>query len=210
MLRPLQPYAMPDANYLKSLPLSLLEAAKADSLPDPVPVWSRSMPFEIPTDYVEGLSAGLAAAAAQTLPDPPATMPFRLPDGYLTGLPEQLLAAAKAAAPPPRRIPLLRRVAPWLAAAAVMSGVWFGVTRESAPVVPAEQQVQLALTGVSNDSIGAWVEQHVDEFDAETLEDALAGGGESDLRQAVSELRNDEIENYLNDAGPETTAPDGI
>ena len=50
----------------------------------------------------------------------------------------------------------------------------------------------------------------VDEFDPETLESALAGGAEPDLKQAVSELRNDEIEDYLNDSESDAMASDGI
>jgi hypothetical protein len=213
-LPPLMPYPLPDPAYFRLLPVTLTDAARADQAEDPILVWSREMPFITPEGYFDGLAAQLASSISSA--DLPSALesPFALPEGYFANLPGQLVAAAKAAdvlaAPKtPKRIPLLRRSLPWLAAAAVMSGVWFGVTRDSAPM-PAATDTRTALTQLPDDTIGVWLEQHVDEFDPETLENMLAAGSGSDVKKSVSELRDEEIEDYLNDAESEAMASDGI
>lgn len=207
------PFALPQPEYFAGLPAALTAVAIRDLADDPTLELPIGMPFLVPDNYFETLPESLLTGS-KTFGDETKAGPFAVPENYISTLPTQLLEAAKASdeinpGSTARPFPLFRRSMPWIAAAAVLSAVWFGVGRDTA-TPSAELRAETALAKLDSDSIGAYLERHVDEFDAETLETSLAGTQVTDFRKVVSGLRNDEIENYLNDAGTGSGAFDDM
>lgn len=210
----LHAFAAPDPAYLDDLPRTLTFVAQLASVADPEPKWTKDLPFEVPNGYFAGLPEDLSRAAAGALPGV-RVQPFETPEGYFGTLPARLMAGVKAEeTPAPGRKTIafgtaLRRRRTWIAAAAVVAGLWFGIDRMR-PAADPETRVQAALAGLDRDSLGNYVERHADEFEPETIEAAYAGAQISNLKQSVSELRSDEIEAYLEDAEPEPETTEGI
>jgi hypothetical protein len=210
----LHPFRLPAAGYLSTLPTALTDGAVIGIAAEPQPDWSKASPFETPAGYFENLAASLTHGV--NLANGRSAPSFEIPAGYFDRLPQDLLAGLKTAeaqtlATEKKTIafrPVWRKALPWIAAAAILSGVWIGV-RPGNRGSSADKRAMNALAVLDRDSIDNYVELHADDFDPETLESALAGGQITDFRKAVSDLRNDEIEDYLNDAGSEAQPSKG-
>lgn len=200
----LQPFLLPDGGVLAELPAILAASAIDSGNVRPLAESGKAVPFEVPAGYFETLPATLMAPI-----DAAVQHPFSVPEGYDA---QQLRHSVKSTEVPAKRSlpfrPMLRKAVPWLAAAAVMAGIWIGVRPGTKPVSP-ESQAAVALAALDKDSIGVYVELHAEDFDPENLEAALAFGSQRDLQDAVTELPESEILDYLNDVLPEAPSSEG-
>ena len=132
--------------------------------------------------------------------------PYFTPAGYMETLPEVLTLAAKntgAASSPKGRIislyPQWRRISRTAAAAVLILGLGiasYSYFHSKVPEVIAKKQ----LSKLDPMIIDTYVSQHVDEFDAETLE-ATVASSQADAHAAISTLDESEIQEYLQETG---------
>jgi hypothetical protein len=81
------------------------------------------------------------------------------------------------------------------AAAVLLLGVGLGVYKNY--LYQPKFNVQEQLAALSQDEIHEYVQQHIDEYDVETI----SNGSESfEIKPVANQLSDDEIEKYLNEA----------
>lgn len=173
-------------------------------LESPLAGLTRDMPYTVPEGYLAGLPEALSRSAAARH-----TSPFVVPEGYFGALPGRLLQAATAAEQPKARSiafgPGWRRSAlQWAAAAMLVLAAGAGAYRfvQPAPIAP-ETAINRQLAGLESDSIEVYLDQQVDELDAESLEAALASA-QTEMPLTIEDLDEREIQQYLGeDAGIE-------
>lgn len=134
--------------------------------------------------------------------------PLNVPKGYFLELPEQLLAAAKASdtKASARVIPLISRVSRslrWAAAAILVMGIGFGTYQVYFGNTGNHTEKQLAK--ISSNTLGDYLQQNIDDYDMETLENTVASnaGGIKQINSDLNpkNLNTDEITQYLNETG---------
>ncbi len=212
------PYALPQG-YFAGLPDytgESIRAAFAGAVA--APDWGRVTPYHVPAGYFEALPQTIL----QKVSEPaigfalPKHNPQSVPDGYFDMLPGQLLAAVKAsetAAPEPetaqpqpaRTIPLgnpVWRSLRWAAAAIVILGVGIG-SYNFLSQTPHTVNPRQALSSVSESTINEYVQQNIDEFDMEMIENTVAANTNTAQLDA-NLLTDDEIRLYLEETGWET------
>ncbi len=200
------PYAAPEG-YLPSVALLLAASAQYPEAGDPVlSITSRMLPFTAPDGYFDTLAQNLSVLARVADTGAGEQAPFYTPEGYFEELPERFVKMAKAetAENRPKRRAMqfhmgwkqLRRLA---AAAVLVLGVGFGAYRYYHPAMP-EAAAARQLAKLDQEDISSYVEQHVDEFDAESLEWATASAN-PDIPAGISTLDAPEIQDYLQETG---------
>jgi hypothetical protein len=174
------PYAVPEG-YFEELAAYIPETVKASEIQEIPALWTKAMPYRIPEGYFETFPATINTiiAGEQKLPLYK-EQKFEVPEGYFEQLPAQILKAAKASdnpvvAEPTRTIPLGKPVwknIRWAAAAVLLLSIGFGSYKTfwSADSYNAEK----ALAGISKSTINEYVQQHIDEFDMESIENTVA------------------------------------
>lgn len=175
------PYAVPKG-YFEEMAAYTTESVKASEIPEMPVLWTKTMPYHVPTGYFETLPATINAIIVvqeQKLLSYN-EQSFAVPEGYFEQLPAQILKAAKAsdnpkAAEPTRTIPLGKPVwksIRWAAAAVLLLSIGFGSYKMfwSTDTYNAEK----ALSGISQSTINEYVQQHIDEFDMESIENTVA------------------------------------
>lgn len=212
------PYAVPQG-YFAGLPGYTDESIKAAFAgAGTAPDWGRVTPYLVPAGYFETLPQTIL----QKVSEPavgfalPKHNPQSVPEGYFDMLPAQLLAAVKAndtATPEPelfqpqpaRSIPLGNRVwrsLRWAAAAVVILGVSMG-SYNFLSQTPRTVNPKQALSSVSESTINEYVQQNIDEFDMELIENTVAANTNTAQLDA-NLLTEDEIRLYLEETGWET------
>jgi hypothetical protein len=175
----------------------------------------RTMPYEIPQGYFESFegSVGLMKAGRQmpyVVPqgyfeelttvmlfevNKPEQKTFGVPVGYFEALPAELLVRAKESDTKPKTISIgviIGKNVRWAAAAVLLLGVGIGVYKNY--LYQPQFNVQQELAALSQDEIHDYVQQHIDEYDVETI----SSDAESfDIKPATNQLSDDEIEKYL-------------
>jgi hypothetical protein len=190
------PYALP-AGYFAMLAQALVQSVKCSEGKDTELGLSKAMPFSVPEGYLAALPERLSMFASTS-----SDVPFQVPERYFATLPDTLLHAAREADKvlqkktavafrPQRR----KQVWQWAAAAVVALGLGLGAYRHLSPVTP-DAIASKRLEQLGNDAITTYIELHVDEFDTETLEASVAAAN-TDLNIAISELNEQEINQYL-------------
>jgi hypothetical protein len=160
---------------------------------------SKAMPFELPDRYFETFPArmtALASASEELLK----VNPFTTPAGYFDQLPMHMLQAAKESEKKkPKVIPLTRfaRSIRWAAAALLVIALGFGSFRWFTEQESVD--VNTALAAIPKEDISKYVEQNIDDFDIERLENTIAS---TNALQAVSD---EDIIRYLDETGWNTT-----
>lgn len=194
------PFMVPEG-YFAALPGILVDSNIAVQNDDiALPRLATSLPFVVPEGYFTGLAHELTQRAIEKgEAEKPAT-PFEVPDGYINDLPAKMLAAVKlqATTQGPRQIslyPPLRRLVRLAAAAVLVLGIGFGSYRYLHPVNP-ENLVTAQLSKLDDGAIDAYVEQHVDEFDAENLEATILSA-QADVPPSLPNVGVNEIQEYL-------------
>ena len=196
------PYALPDGYFTILAQALTQDVVLSES--DPILQFSKAMPFAVPEGYFAALPQNMTDAALKSNVDAGVTMPYDVPNTYFASLPDTLLTAAKAADKPVQKGKTIafrpqwqKRVAQLAAAAVLVMGIWLGSYKYMHPIgsdAAATQQ----LAKVDGDDINAYIEQHVDEFDTETLEASVVAAN-VDLQASVSTLDEEEIRDYLLD-----------
>lgn len=198
------PYALPEGYFAGFADQFMAFASFTDLsvLPE------TNTPFSVPEGYFDANPAAiLKRLENEGLESLPAFTPFEVPEGYFTDLPAQIIAAAKSATETPvqkrpaRAIKLWGAVR-WAAAAMLITGIGFGSYNilES----PAHQRAEHKLSKVPSDNLDAYVQQNIDEFDGDMIENNVVnakGVKVDNYNIQLSKVGNDEIIQYLNETG---------
>lgn len=193
------PYAVP-VGYWESLPGQLRQSVADAEMEDPVVNWPKTMPYAVPQGYFNMFPDKMSFIASNQIKGE-AKDTFEVPGGYFEQLPQQLLAAAKAADVPVKTqakvIPLGNKI--WgrarLAAAAILIlGIGLGSYTLFAPKV---QQPEAQLAALSKGAIDDYINQNIDDFDTDMLENTLA----VNEVEPINNLKDEEIIQYLNETG---------
>lgn len=202
------PYYVPQG-YFAGLDKDIIAGVKAAGAAEPLPLWGKQMPYSVPQGYFNTLPDQLLAVIHDT--DPALHLPgehsMQVPEGYFEQLPAQILAAAKAADAghtpiKPRFIALHTykwRSIKRLAAAVLVLGIGFMTYRTLDQPRPLSTEQQLAA--LPQDSISHYVIQHIDEFDAESIETAIAANTNNNNKLDASSLSDEEIKQFLDENG---------
>lgn len=169
-----------------------------------VPGLTTALPFTVPDGYFGNLAERLTLAVIRPDLGHKSILPYEVPQDYFSNLPDMLLATAKKDALPRRtRLIALRpewnRFARLAAAAVLVLGLSFGSYRYLHTVNPDKVAVQ-QLSKVDDEAIGVYVEQHVDDFDAESLEATVTAAHADAAMPTLSTLDATEIQDYLRES----------
>lgn len=198
------PYTVP-AGYFEELTSYTQESIRATKEKEPVTSWGKEMPFHVHEGYFSSLPVIIKATIiaeeqkSQLSKDPG----FSTPEGYFEHLPKQILAAVKASEEKQltKRIPLgvnIWKNIRFAAAAVLLLSIGFG----SYKVLQNDKSydAEKALAQVSDNTINQYVQQHIDEFDSESIENVVASNTNiSGL--ATGTLSDEDIILYLDEAG---------
>lgn len=204
------PYALPKG-YFEDL-TGYTQSIPAVDQDFTTPGWSRKMPYAVPQGYFAGLPQRLLEQVSEPeLGFLPKHNPLSVPAGYFDALPQNLLNTIRAAEaaeeqkPQTKVIPLgnkLWRSVRWAAAAVVILGIGIGsyTFLRDAPRTVTPQQ---ALSSLSENTINEYVQQNIDEFDMEMIENTVAANTTTEQLDA-SLLTDEEIRLYLEETEWET------
>jgi hypothetical protein len=199
------PFAVPE-RYFENLAQMLSVGVRVSQVDDdPIPVFPEALPFEVPIEYFKHLPQKLARAAKECRLNEGIHTAFEIPTGYIDGLPVQLTRIAQQAdtmAKKVNNIALTRqliRIGKMAAAAILVLGIGLGsykILHERQPEAIAARQ----LSGIDKEAITTYLEQHVDELDAETLE-TITVSSHTDPQRDILYLKSSEIQEYLQETG---------
>lgn len=203
------PYTVP-AGYFDQLANDMADGVTAAYGAEPVLTWTRQMPYPVPAGYFEQLPMTVAARTYMEEKELllPKQAPHTVPQGYFEQLPAQILKAAKGAEESNTQtttIPLgntTRKAIRWAAAAIVILGIGIGSYKM---LQPAEAGInpQTALAAIPESTINEYVQQHIDEFDMEMIENTVAGSNSNISNTHI--LSDEDIIEYLDETGWEQT-----
>lgn len=167
-------------------------------------------PYAIPAGYFEELAEDLHRCSVQDFPHGYQFL-FEVPADYFSQLPGQLTSVALSAnAPSKSKIiffqPNSIRMGRIAAAAVLVLGLGLGSYQyfhHRKPEAIAARQ----LSRLDKDAIHAYVEQHVDEFDMESLENIVVSA-RAEPHTSISDLQPSEIQEYLQETGEIVPASD--
>jgi hypothetical protein len=206
------PYVVPKG-YFASLAGALIAGVHFSESADPqLSHLSRATQFEIPQDYFSNLVGDLKTVAmTQSSLQSGMQSPYAAPAGYVESLPATLLTAAKQQAEATSKniptIPLRptwkSRVTRIAAVALLVLGIGFGSYQYLQPTAPDTVAIK-QLSNLDQEAIDSYIDQHVDEFDTETLEAAVVSATPA-IPATISTLNESEIEAYLSEAGESAT-----
>jgi len=199
------PYALPEG-YFDQLAQALAQGIIWIESEDPTLELPRTMPFEIPEAYLSELPRSMTEAAIISDERNSRVIPFDVPDNYFNTLPGTLLIAAQTADKPATTGKTIafksmwqRKALQWAVAAMLVLGAGLGAYRYTHPSSP-DAAVMEQLARVDGNLLNAYVEQHIDEFDADMLE-ASAAGVHAGSHMPISGLDEQEIYQYLSEEG---------
>lgn len=150
-------------------------------------------PYHLPNGYFEGLMTDLktkiSAEKIATLASK--QLPYSVPDNYFN---KEIKITNPSVAIHQRSIKLSSQK--WLAAAAILFiAIGFSMFRYTVQPMNVQQQLaQLHQEGIIND----YIQEHIDEFDTDLIEDAYAS---QDHTLSTEKLSDSEIQEYLNETG---------
>lgn len=203
------PYKVPE-EYFIDLHRTINELLQAEGKGIWVNDISSQLSMGIPEGYFDEFPAQMLALAKAEHPNIGVGLanPLNAPEGYFEALPEQILAAAKAGdtKASPKIIPLISRAGRslrWAAAAILIMGIGFGTYQVYLNKTGNHTEKQLAK--ISSNTLGDYLQQNIDDYDMETLENTVASNA-GGIKQATSDLdpknlNTDEITQYLNETG---------
>ena len=205
------PFVVPEG-YFSSFSVTHITQDK-----DPVLHLPKTMPFEVPQGYFDQLTQTIVARAEQPVFGKMQDHPFEAPAGYFDNFAGNMLAAAKAAdagamqqeAPAVQKETKVIDLRPqwknlrWAAAAIAVIGIgissYLAYNNTSGSAGKGSAAHQLALLDKS--IIDSYVQQNIDDFDAEMLTEHNIAFNES-AEKSIHTLNKKDIIQYLdNDAG---------
>lgn len=200
------PYRLPEC-YFDWLPaqVSALIHTPDITMPD---FGTKKIPFEVPEGYFEQLQTNVLQqvqhdALTGALPK---INVFTAPEGYFDTLPAQVLAQVQAAdTPAVKRTRIISwQNLRWAAAAVLVLGLGFGSVKMLWP----DTHKDATLAKVPATAIQAYVQQNIDEFDSELIENNIASNItlHSQSGGMLNAVDKDDIIQYLNENGWEEPA----
>lgn len=196
------PFSVPEG-YFAAVPSSVLATVRLAAADEPQLLLPKAMPHTVPAGYFDSLAEAVLAKAKAGGVSYGKSSPFAVPAGYFDALPDQLLAAAKEAAEPaqrPRVIPFLpvQKAVRWAAAALLVLGLGFGSYRylgQQAGTADVNRQ----LAQLDRSEVGAYLEQHLDDLDTETLANTVAASDPA--LKGLEKVHAEDIIQYLDETG---------
>ena len=156
-------------------------------LNSPLADMPTAMPFTVPTGYFEQLSENVLKKNENT-GNSKSGMPHNVPEGYFDSLPQKVIEAAETKkTSKPRKVQFAP--ARWVAAAVLIITITIGgynFLQTSTPSLEAQ------LSSISESEILAYVEDNIDDFEAELLEEDFAN-----FSVAPEQIDNNSLEDYL-------------
>lgn len=199
------PFEVP-AGYFETLSKELYEINQVANEADPNPNWSKSVPYSTPDGYFEGLTQELYLLAAADHVSTGIPVPYEVEPGYIQALPKNLLNHAKRKDRQKNRTRIIQFIVEarktgvrWAAAAVVVLSLGLG-SYEFHQFHSADAVADRALHQVETEELGSYVNQHLDEFDSESLETAVATSN-GNLTNTLPGMDEQEIQEYLNQNG---------
>ena len=199
----LMPFSVPD-NYFSSLDISVQIIMNEA---DPLLNLPKAMPYFVPSNYFNDFSATiLDKVAAPSFSQQPA--PFAVPEGYFNGFADKMLAMAKAAdstpgmeAPATQKKTTVLAFRPmkaiqWAAAAIFIAAIGFGSYKVLNPPA-AKPSTAMQLAQLDKSLVKSYVNQNIDDFDAEMLEGNIVLQPET--TNTIPALDKNDIIQYLNE-----------
>ena len=200
------PYIVP-AGYFEDFAGNMPAAAKNADAVDPILHYSKAMLYQVPQGYFDNLAGDVLAIAkgeSALLEQPKA--PFEVPQGYFSQLPAQMLAVAKAA-DVHQEVRKTRVISPnwktlwtstrWAAAAILILGIALSTYTGLQRPMSVENQ----LAALPEGTISKYVEQNIDDFETELIVSTLTTNKTRSTAQAIDELSDEEIIQYLDETG---------
>ena len=208
----------PQLSLPKALPFEMpegyFENFIQEILPEVIPSFghiSKEPPFAVPEGYFNDFIENVLPEVTPVFTKVGTDMPFEVPEGYFKRLPAQLLQAAKnTEAAPAERTNIIPLIAPWkairwAAAAMLVLGLGLGSYRIYNGYHTPDRTALNQLASVNKDSLSSYVDQNVDDFDAETLETNVAANNAIALndinKNDFNKIDKQEIIQYLDDNG---------
>lgn len=154
----------------------------------------RNMPYKVPDRYFENLPYAILDHQKDNIRlkhEPP----YSVPQGYFEELPEVLLKNIKDTAVKPRKIALYTQ---WAAAAVLMLIVTIG-GYNFLNYSSANSSIDTQLAQLSESTLNEYIENNISDFDTETIQNSYASN--KDIETLIDEINENDIINYLNDAG---------
>lgn len=194
------PYTLPQG-YFDAFEEKVHINIKFIDSPDPVLNLSKEMPHHVSSGYFAAFEAQLKNTLDETTL-PKTIMPFVAPAGYFENLPTQILSKLSEEAQPVRKTKTISlraevwRQVRWAAAAIFILGIGFGTISNFTR--PQSVGPELALSKVSRAEISNYVDQHIDDFDTDMINDNLS---ENDINVLSKQLDANDITQYLNEHG---------
>ncbi len=193
------PYEVP-AGYFDALSGAILQAADGNEHHEPALHLPKLMPYELPAGYFDALADSVLAQVKEPALPFTKELPYAVPSGYFDKLPEDVLSKVKLYNTDKTFVFPVWKTIRWAAAAMLLLGAGFGLYTYMNNTTSPDVHEQLAM--LSKDSISAYVDMHIDEFELETIASALEAG---DVSTLTDKLSDEEIERYLNETDWEET-----
>ena len=175
---------------------------------DPKLDLGKQPPYTVPEGYFDTLQASVKDRINEVPELPKTILPFEAPTGYFETLPNRIVdtinTLKQPVKAPTKTISLSGRI--WrytrtAAAAVLLLGLGAGAYKllivRNKPV-----PIETALAKVPDSAISNYVQQNIDDFDAETIATNLTN---NDLHELTNQLDDKDIEAYLNENGWGTT-----
>ncbi|PZF74211.1 hypothetical protein [Taibaiella soli] len=200
------PYEIPDG-YFEALSdrIIAIQAIENGLLPQ-----VANPPFAVPQDYFEkNPEVIMNRIEAEMLAGFPKSNPFTVPGNYFENLSANIMAAVENEADhePVEYKPIRKRKINfwgsirWAAAAILISSIGIGSYKMIYPVSPSAEH---RMSRISTDTIGAFVQANLDEFDADMLENNVATAKtvrQDEYHSQINKIDKNEIIQYLNETG---------
>lgn len=200
------PYQVPEG-YFETLSdhILSLRAVENGLLPQAV-----SMPFSVPENYFEkNPDIIMNRIEADMLAGLPKANPFAMPEHYFDTLSANVMAAIQNETEnaPIEYKPIRSRKINfwgsirWAAAAMLISSIGIGSYKM---IYPSRPSTERRISRISTDTIGAFVQANLDEFDADMLENdvvAVKAAHQDEYHSQINRIDKNEIIQYLNETG---------
>ncbi len=200
------PYQLPEG-YFDRLATQVLTAI---IVPDEITALeggTKKMPFDVPNGYFDQLQASVLQQVQQE--SIAASLPkenvYTTPEGYFDILPGHIMAAIHASeAPQAKKTRIIGwKSIGWAAAAVVILGLGMGSVKMIWPGAESKE----SLAKIPATSIQAYVQQNIDEFDSELIENNIAANINLHTQPGLpNTIDKNDIIQYLDENGWEEPA----
>lgn len=203
------PYRLPEG-YFDGLATQVLIAITVPGEITALEGGTKKMPFDVPNGYFDQLQASVLQQVQQESIETglPKANVFTAPEGYFDTLPGNIMAAIHASEAPQEKqrtriIGIGWKSIRWAAAAVVIVGLGIGSVKMIWPGAESKE----SLAKIPATSIQAYVQQNIDEFDSELIENNIAANINLHTQPGLpNTIDKNDIIQYLDENGWEEPA----